>query len=391
MPWESFCLTREQVYAAVWAEPMRDAAKQFGISDVALGKICKKLAVPRPWQGYWLRKSVGQDPAKKPLPGPTPGTPTTHEGQRWRSPPPDPSRTATPTRPTPPTDAERIIVHETSGDLHPCVSGGIVKLTAPNRWGLGYRPFIAVSDGSRDRGLRIMNALVRALESRGHRVEVREQSRPGEHYRPAATGAHVGDVFVAFSMFERSRMVQSGPAPKKKANETTAESTRRIFWPKVEYVPRGILTLRVGGWYESQRDWTDEKRSKIEDRLHEVVAAILAHADRIRASRIEQARALEAERERARLRAEAEKRQKAEEEDVAALQKMIADWREVRDVRAFIDEARAIVAAEGLVIREDSKLAGFIRWATARAERIDPLRALREDVREERTAASTAT
>ncbi|MSR47408.1 MAG: hypothetical protein EXS13_10150 [Planctomycetes bacterium] len=61
---------------------------------------------------------------------------------------------------------------------------------------------------------------------------------------------------------------------------------------------------------------------------------------------------------------------------------MLADWRELRDVRAFIDEARALVAAAGLVIREESNLADFIRWATARAERIDPLRALREEVRD---------
>lgn len=392
MPWEPFHLTREQIYAAVWSEPMRDAAKQFGISDVALGKICEKLAVPRPRQGFWLRKSVGQEPAKKPLPAPAPGTPTTHKGQRWRDPPPDPSPPAPATRPTPPTEAERIIVPETIGDLHPCVSGGIFNLTPPNRWGLGYRPFIAVSDGSRDRGLRIMNALVRALESRGHRVEVREQSRPGEHYRPGATGAHVGDVFVAFSMFERSKMVRTGPVPRKKANETAAETTRRIFWPKVEYVTCGLLTLRVGGWYESQRDWTDEKkRVKLEDRLHEVAAAILAHTEGIRSSRIERARALEAERERTRLRAEADKRQKAEEKKVAALRATLAEWREVRDIRAFVAEAQAIAAAVGQEIREEPNLADFIQWASARADSLDPLRILRQEVQQRVKATSADT
>jgi hypothetical protein len=34
-------------------------AKEFGISDVALGKICKKLDVPKPSLGYWSRVQFG--------------------------------------------------------------------------------------------------------------------------------------------------------------------------------------------------------------------------------------------------------------------------------------------------------------------------------------------
>lgn len=55
MPTASIICKREEVYAAVWSEPVRDAARKFGVSDVMLRKICRKLNVPLPPQGYWVR------------------------------------------------------------------------------------------------------------------------------------------------------------------------------------------------------------------------------------------------------------------------------------------------------------------------------------------------
>lgn len=46
---------REKLYHEVWAEPMTTVAKRYGISDVALRKQCKKLDIPLPIKGHWLR------------------------------------------------------------------------------------------------------------------------------------------------------------------------------------------------------------------------------------------------------------------------------------------------------------------------------------------------
>jgi hypothetical protein len=40
-------LTREELYEKVWSRPMRSLAKEWGISDVGLAKICK--VVPQLW------------------------------------------------------------------------------------------------------------------------------------------------------------------------------------------------------------------------------------------------------------------------------------------------------------------------------------------------------
>ncbi len=61
-------LSREDLYELVWSKPMRELAKDFGISDVALAKRCRRLGVPAPGRGYWARVDAGQQPYRPTLP-----------------------------------------------------------------------------------------------------------------------------------------------------------------------------------------------------------------------------------------------------------------------------------------------------------------------------------
>jgi hypothetical protein len=51
---------REELYRSVWTAPMRELAKQHGISDVALAKTCRKLVIPVPGRGYWAKKAANR-------------------------------------------------------------------------------------------------------------------------------------------------------------------------------------------------------------------------------------------------------------------------------------------------------------------------------------------
>jgi len=53
-------LSREQLYALVWTEPVRTLAQKLGISDVALAKHCRKHDVPVPSRGYWAKLEAGK-------------------------------------------------------------------------------------------------------------------------------------------------------------------------------------------------------------------------------------------------------------------------------------------------------------------------------------------
>jgi|ERR1700733_2455617 len=57
---------REELYQKVWDRPVQKVAKEFGISDVGLAKVCKKLFVPIPGRGYWARKAAGQKVEPRP-------------------------------------------------------------------------------------------------------------------------------------------------------------------------------------------------------------------------------------------------------------------------------------------------------------------------------------
>lgn len=41
-------ISRSELYERVWTTPMTTLAKEFGISDVGLGKICKRAGIPLP-------------------------------------------------------------------------------------------------------------------------------------------------------------------------------------------------------------------------------------------------------------------------------------------------------------------------------------------------------
>jgi len=44
-------------------------AKEYGVSDVAIAKVRRKLNVPVPGRGYWAKKQYAHAVPRKPLPG----------------------------------------------------------------------------------------------------------------------------------------------------------------------------------------------------------------------------------------------------------------------------------------------------------------------------------
>lgn len=53
-------VTRQALYDQIWSTPMTKLAKEYGISDVALAKICKKLSVPYRRAGIGDERRLGK-------------------------------------------------------------------------------------------------------------------------------------------------------------------------------------------------------------------------------------------------------------------------------------------------------------------------------------------
>jgi hypothetical protein len=67
--YDTITYDRTALYEEVSTAPVRDIAKRYKVSDVALSKTCRKLGIPLPPQGYWLRPEKKRG-ARPPLPPP---------------------------------------------------------------------------------------------------------------------------------------------------------------------------------------------------------------------------------------------------------------------------------------------------------------------------------
>lgn len=68
--------TREELYAAVWTEPLRKLAERFQVSDSYLARVCDSLNIPRPNAGHWAKKDAGKASSPQALPPAQAGEPT---------------------------------------------------------------------------------------------------------------------------------------------------------------------------------------------------------------------------------------------------------------------------------------------------------------------------
>lgn len=84
MGWKSVRFVRSDLYEAVWSTPVTKVAKTYGMSDVALRKICRRLGVPLPNAGHWAKVAHGKPTYRPPLP--KGDYPHEHRTTRWTEP-----------------------------------------------------------------------------------------------------------------------------------------------------------------------------------------------------------------------------------------------------------------------------------------------------------------
>lgn len=59
---------RVELYNEVWDQALVKLSRKYGISDVRLGKVCRKLQIPHPGRGYWAKRKAGIPIERLPLP-----------------------------------------------------------------------------------------------------------------------------------------------------------------------------------------------------------------------------------------------------------------------------------------------------------------------------------
>ncbi len=239
-------LTREQLYEKVWSAPTTQVAAEFGISDVALAKRCKKLNVPKPSLGYWAKIAAGQKPEKTPL------LPTAAEAfvQAEKALP------------------KTLSLPDATEPLHPLAAELLQKLAAAKPsydkriWSEELTlPEVKVGKGSIELAAKCFHVIVTNVESIGIPF------RKGQGYRNPGF-FRMGNDRLYLGIEEE--LVES------------VETARRRSWqaPEGRRVPAGRLTFSLYRDRYANRDskqWKDDGKASLGTLLAEIVAEIRRH------------------------------------------------------------------------------------------------------------------
>lgn len=268
-------LTREELYALVWAKPVAQAAKDWGLSDVGLAKLCRRHCVPLPYRGFWARKAAGQTPKPIPLPPARRGLSATV----WL----DPKPPAPPKPSDPEIDealaADRVFaaqdrVPEDLRGCDPLVSRTRVALQEGHtddygrslaHWNADCPIRISVSRGLVHRALRIGQGIIEGATRRGYGLRIEDRRKTAEI---VVRGNGFG-----FSIEEPTKRFENQPDPKHPDG----------YFPRYRYEPRGRLVLKLERNGYARNNWADSEKHKVEDCLPELFQKLAVHS-------IEQAR-----------------------------------------------------------------------------------------------------
>ena len=349
-------LSRRELHDLVWSEALSELAKRYEISDVGLAKICKRLGVPRPTRGYWARNEKTRRDTRVELP-PQDGEDPTVVLVRRTAPRGNVPRVVRPA----------VGVSRSLRNPHPLVSKlnqSRAKSMPPSRHDLVVLrrddvPDVSVSGPLWSRGLRILDALFKALESRGHSVSVSVTRG-----RRAHTIATIYDTDLTLRLRERLEtrpVAPSGGSP--------GGTSREVGLGSVPGNLRltGQLELRILGLEGTgtRQSWGDSKSARLEERLGQAIVDI----ERAACVEAERSRRWAAQRkkwEEERALAEGEARRRAAEAlRVENLRTKAGEMAEAQQIRALA------AAVERSARSEDASR--WVIWVRGVAEMLDPV------------------
>ena len=385
-------LSRSDLYELVWTKPMRQLAAEFGLSDVALAKTCRRMNVPRPGRGYWARVAAKQRVKRPPLPHAAP------RGYEWfvaeRN--PTPSLVAVRRASRPRVKSPEVMVARTLENAHDAVIAlakwlrkaevdGCERLLVPGR----RTPTFAVTVAHHRRALLILDALFKACEERNMTVLSKRVVDEGKG-DPETTPVHfalaitTGELHVECAVTE---LLESTPIePRRETAKDGMSPLARLTYPRMKRRQRASGRLRIE--IDGISSWSDGQQP-VEQRLGRIVAALQTEPEarciraeevareQAEAERLQKEQAAEAERkrqereaERRRIR-EAEAHEKYRRSLERDLHRAARAWKRSNEIRAFLEAVEEVVPVsdrgEGFRV--------WLEWADAYAVALDPLSA----------------
>lgn len=314
-------ISRNNLYERVWSSPLRKLAAEFGISDVGLAKSCRRHAIPTPPMGHWTRVEHGKGYPRPPLPAAPHGDTVTFSEKLSRT-----QKSAAKVLPVPNLVVELKSAASVSAPFAVATVTTLrkVKPQAGFHIAKGSAQYnCSVSESCLERVAVILDALERGLPQIGAKAV-----RGGEHQ----------SVFLDFD----GQPVKFALTERYTRSEFIPESQRNSPYPlkQYEYHFTGELKLAIDGYFEGRKTWSDGVRSRLEDKLVEVLAGVAGAADalRKRAAELEAQRRRWAEEARIREQAEEQKRGRAAFREAFAME--AEGWQRHHSAKAYLAHLR---------------------------------------------------
>ena len=353
---EGQLVTRTNLFNQVWDMPISQLAKKYGISDVGLAKICRRMEIPRPPRGYWRKLEVGKAPLRPTI------LPAAKSCPDHIMIIPTPEEFRTKTLGDPP---EFVPVPEILADPHPLTRKSLAALNRGRRDDRGLITprericlDVSVTRPSIDRACRIMDALLKALEAHGYPLSVTQDEKP-------KTEVIVDGEGLEFGIDEKIRCT---------VHVHTSADDARIprtfeFPPRYDYSSTGRLSLRLRNAYSCGRQqWSDGKHQKVENLLGSFIQGFKVAAQLKKAQREERERWQKQWEEEAERRRERERMAYIEGKRAEKLTADVNAWVQAARIRRYTAELKHINVRV-------PRLSEWIAWALKYADSIDPLHA----------------
>jgi hypothetical protein len=354
-------IEREKLYELVWSKPMTDVAKEYGVSDKAIAKICDKLSVPVPEVGYWRKIEVGEDLPKQRLPDIPPNAPKYHiisksepdyelviseEAQKQIDFENDP--------------ANKIVVPQKKGFTHILLKKTELSLklihTRSNilasREEAGIFK-ISVSKAELSRAFRILNTVVKELENRKFLVYIDKGL-----IKVKIFGQEIG-----FSLKEKNRRIELSQKP-------------GSFYKDYDFLPTGILILSIENVdvdHSIRKNFSDNYSGKVEAKLNEFMIALLVCSEATIAEKKYRDEQHKIYQEKQRKRDDLREQIKMEEKKVSELYQNIELFHRAQIIREYVELLRQKNMNASLSVDERKEQEDYARWALEQADRLDPL------------------
>lgn len=383
MTWQKTTFERQKLFDEVWTTPVTKLAKEYGLSDVGLRKICVSLDVPLPPRGYWAKLAAGKMIRKPPLHETK--LPTTYERvmnvievDRVLEDRVSKARCST-------TDAKNSETRDYTPPLEPTAFSQQAKLVlsamknvkleegAFSSLGVTWAD-ISVSLELKERALLLVARFAHELNVVGAKFEnvhpplptLRRGMRREAGSKRNCFTLHGQRYFVRIQ--ERIKQELVPPPPPKPLRAGARQPAWEYRAPEYRYIPTGKLFASIvsaSSYYDSCKV-EDTARGTIEFKVHKAVRSV---ADAAIRRNVENE--VRAERELAR-------RAKAQEWDAAkankdallaqleSFEKNAKDLDRARSLRRLIDEIAASKAAP-------EELAGSLELMALMANWLDPL------------------